>query len=349
MKKKILPLALALAMCLGLTVPAFAIEVGDTSVSLTDSSGFTHTLELSNPIIKIDSIDYSDGVTVYQIPEGTVITPVQPADSQNTSETFVQYTLANGHFISYLNNMISFETGPDADPDAPPYWTWFPCQGDSAEDFLNGKALTFGVWEIECRNTWPDGAGFNYVTEKIYFQIVKADVPNRPNEPAEPEQSTTPDVMVEDIPASGTAYASTQTVAVDGKAVEFQMYALKDANGNDTNYIKLRDLAYVLNGTAAQFSVGYDGTISLTTGEAYQAAGTEMTTPYSGDRTYTGGAQAVKIDGQDVSMTAITLTDDNGGGYTYFKLRDLGAALGFNVGWSQEAGVFVESDQPYAG
>ena len=34
--------------------------------------------------------------------------------------------------------------------------------------------------------------------------------------------------------------ASTQTVTVDGKAVEFQMYALKDANGNDTNYVKLR-------------------------------------------------------------------------------------------------------------
>ena len=42
------------------------------------------------------------------------------------------------------------------------------------------------------------------------------------------------------------------------KAVEFQMYALVDANGNGTNYIKLRDMAQVLNGTKAQFSVGYD-------------------------------------------------------------------------------------------
>ena len=36
------------------------------------------------------------------------------------------------------------------------------------------------------------------------------------------------------------------------------MYALKDGLGNGTNYIKLRDMAYVLNGTKAQFSVGYD-------------------------------------------------------------------------------------------
>ena len=38
------------------------------------------------------------------------------------------------------------------------------------------------------------------------------------------------------------AAASTQTVAVDGKPVEFQMYALKDANGGLVNYVKVRDL-----------------------------------------------------------------------------------------------------------
>jgi len=159
---------------------------------------------------------------------------------------------------------------------------------------------------------------------------------------------STPAVTVEDIPASGTAKASTQTVTVDGKKVEFQMYALLDANGNGTNYIKLRDMAYVLNGTRAQFSVGYDGTISLTTGEAYESTGTEMTTPFSGDRAYTGGAQSIKINGSNVDMTAITLLDDAGGGYNYFKLRDLGKALGFNVGYSNEQGVFIESDKPYA-
>ena len=65
------------------------------------------------------------------------------------------------------------------------------------------------------------------------------------------ESDTTPNQPAEDV-----AHASAQTVTVDGKPVEFQMYALKDANGNDTNYIKLRDMAYVLNGTKAQFSVG---------------------------------------------------------------------------------------------
>ena len=60
---------------------------------------------------------------------------------------------------------------------------------------------------------------------------------------------------------TGTAYASTQKVLVDGRSVEFQAYALKDANGYDTNYVKLRDVAVVLNGSAARFEVGWDGEI----------------------------------------------------------------------------------------
>lgn len=152
--------------------------------------------------------------------------------------------------------------------------------------------------------------------------------------------------------ASGTAKASTQPVMVDGKAVEFQMYTLLDENGNGTNYVKLRDMAQVLNGTKAQFSVGYDNatkSISAITGQAYTSTGTEMTTPFSGDRAYTGGAQPIQVDGKAVNMTAITLLDDAGGGYNYFKLRDLGKALGFHVGWSAETGVIVETGRPYAG
>lgn len=143
--------------------------------------------------------------------------------------------------------------------------------------------------------------------------------------------------------AGGTAYASTQAVEVDGKKVEFQMYALKDANGNPTNYVKLRDVAHVLNGTKAQFSVGYDGAISVTTGTAYTDAGGEMTTPYSGDRAYRTGSGAVKVNGQEADLESIILTDDAGGDYTYFKLRDLGAALGFQVDWSAERGVFLNT------
>jgi len=49
----------------------------------------------------------------------------------------------------------------------------------------------------------------------------------------------------------------------------------------------------------------------------------------------------------DADLRGIVLTDD-GGGYTYFKLRDVGEALGFNVSWSP-GGILIQSGKPYTG
>ncbi len=266
--------------------------------------------KLSNPVIAVKTS--KKGFPVHQIPEGTVVTLYNP----------------DGTLADY----IVMEEYVDEEPEA----------GWPAENPFTFKTASDNLVSMTVSNTSSSEHFY------LFVQVVKGT--NVPDKPADPKPTTPADpaIKVEDIPASGTAIASNQTVTVDGKKVEFQMYALKDANGNLTNYIKLRDMAYVLNGTKAQFAVGYDGTISLTTGQPYEAGGTEMTTPYSGDRAYSGGAQTVKINGKDVAMTAITLTDDNGGGYNYFKLRDLGKALGFNVGYSNENGVFIESDKPYA-
>lgn len=149
------------------------------------------------------------------------------------------------------------------------------------------------------------------------------------------------------VPAGGMAYTSTQMVQVDGRAMQFQMYALKDAQGNDTNYIRLRDLAFVLNGTRAQFDVGWNGSVNLETGRAYRTNGEEMSTPFSGNRTYALALAPTNVNGSPVHLTAILLKDDRGGGYTYYQLRDLGRALGFQVGWKAGTGIFVETNQPY--
>lgn len=167
----------------------------------------------------------------------------------------------------------------------------------------------------------------------VHYNSTGPDLPQRPDGPD----------------PSGTAYASTQTVTVDGKAVEFQAYALKDDSGNDTNYVKLRDVASVLNGTAAQFSVGWDQaakSITVTRGQAYDAGSAETETPFSGDRAYVVSASPLYIDGKPAELGAILLADDTGSGYTYFKLRDLGAALDFHVDWSAEQGISIETDRP---
>ena len=141
----------------------------------------------------------------------------------------------------------------------------------------------------------------------------------------------------------GTAYASTQAVLVDGSTVTFQAYALKDANGNDTNYVKLRDVAQVLNGTAVQFEVGWNGAVNIETGKSYTSNGSEMKTPFSGNRAYSPATAPTNINGAPAALEAIVLLDHDGGAYTYYKLRDLGTALGFQVDWTAEKGIFIET------
>lgn len=144
-------------------------------------------------------------------------------------------------------------------------------------------------------------------------------------------------------PAGKIAYVQNQTITVDGKPVTFQTYALKDMAGNLTNYVKLRDVAHVLNGSAVQFNVTWDGNVNIETGKAYQPNGSEMKTPFTGDRAYTDATSPTKVNGQVAGLAAISLTDDKGAGYTYYKLRDLGGALGFQVDWSAERGITVNT------
>lgn len=143
------------------------------------------------------------------------------------------------------------------------------------------------------------------------------------------------------IYSTGTAYASTQTVDVDGKPVEFAMYAL---NGGSTNYIRVRDLAAALNGTSAQFNVGWNGNVTLTGKTPYD--GSTDKAPFATPMVYTVYTAPTYVDGKAVDLKAIQI-EYNGGGFTYYKLRDLAQALNFNVGWSADRGVFVETDKPY--
>ena len=324
MKKKALSLARALAMCLGLTIPAFAAN----PQTLNAGGIYFHISDVTS---SDDSGAWYDSLYYTLAPDATItITEGQLDEDEKVQELEYEVSLS---WTSFSFDAVGEQAG--IDNSVLEFNKPYTCEE------LNRliQEHSIAASQDELITDFRISVGFkNGFTDVGTIMFAKTTT--------DPEPTTPP---AETIPASGTAKASTQAVEVDGKKVEFQMYALLDANGNSTNYVKLRDLAHVLNGTAAQFSVGYDGTISLTTGQPYEDTGSEMTTPFSGDRAYTGGGQSVKINGQAVELTAINLLDDNGGGYNYFKLRDLGAALGFNVSWSAERGIFVETDKPYAG
>ena len=89
--------------------------------------------------------------------------------------------------------------------------------------------------------------------------------------------------------------------------------------------------------------MGWDGAVNIETGKPYTANGSEMKTPFSGDQAYEAAAAPTNVNGQTAALEAIVLKDDAGGAYTYYKLRDLGKALGFRVDWSAEKGIFLET------
>ena len=136
------------------------------------------------------------------------------------------------------------------------------------------------------------------------------------------------------LPKPQKVSASNAKLQVDGKAVSVGAYTI---NGN--TYFKLRDLAAVLNGTDAQFSVAYDKTLSsitLTSGEPYAAVGTEGKAAAAPPASAAESTAPLFIDGERRFPTAYLIHGNN-----YFKLRDLGNIFDFSVGWDAASGTIT--------
>ena len=147
----------------------------------------------------------------------------------------------------------------------------------------------------------------------------------------QPEQPTTPDK-----PATPT----NDKLSVDGRDATPAAYKIGGAN-----YFKLRDVAMMLSGTKAQFSIAYDGekkAIMITTGQPYQPVGGELGAAPSAVASAMTSNDAVYINGEKVNLTAYKIDNAN-----YYGIRELAQKLGFNVGWTGERGMFIESDKPY--
>ena len=140
-----------------------------------------------------------------------------------------------------------------------------------------------------------------------------------------------------------TVSPTAHSMTVDGKSVQPAAYTI-----DGSNYFKLRDVAALLTGTGAQFQVGYDEqskAISLTKGQSYTAVGGELSALPAGSQSAVTTPSAVYVDGKQVSLTAYNINGNN-----YFKLRDLGQALGFYVGWDDSTRtVVVDTSRPYGG
>lgn len=164
----------------------------------------------------------------------------------------------------------------------------------------------------------------------VVYDVVGGAATQTPAQPTNPTQ-----------PAQKLADARDQKVVINGgEPIVLHAFGLKDANGNYTNYVSVRDLAWVMNGGSGAFDVAWDSTakaINLVTGKNYSnPTGNEGKAVFTGSQPYNQDPVKILVDGKEVKLELINI----GNGNTYYKLRDLGSALGiFDVGWDQAAGA----------
>ena len=148
--------------------------------------------------------------------------------------------------------------------------------------------------------------------------------------------------------ADAVVYPSNQTISLDGEVKTLHAYALKNEAGFLTNYVKIRDLAALLNFTLAQFNVTWDGEVNLSPGQSYRSPnGQEGKAPYDGEQPYIPSTVNTKISGSYHNMDAFVIYDSEGNGSTYYKLRDIAQALDFFVTWREGEGMLIDTSISY--
>ena len=335
MRRKLLSLALALWICLGLSIPALASEAETPPtyeealrlISLSvdpdvdkDTQGFEESLDLRGE--DGEPIGISMG-GFYQVPLDSTF---QFGNISNRSDCFV-----------FVARMLYENDGTGAYHQVKNWGGFFTKDGDLAAypagtsvSFSVGSAKFAGrdlVLRISCiiafyrqdgdPTLYPFMVDFRFDTdgEPADQQPAPAETPEPTEEPQTPS-----------VPPASAAVPTSAAVLVNGEQKAFDAYSI-----DGSNYFKLRDLAYVVNGTDKQFQVGWDGeanAISLTSGEAYTPAGGEMEVKSGGKQTAKPTSSKIILDGKEVSLTAYEI-----GGNNYFKLRDIGQTFDFGIGW----------------
>jgi len=145
--------------------------------------------------------------------------------------------------------------------------------------------------------------------------------------PAIPQMSQVPAQPVAPAqPGSTKVNPTPSTVYVNGTATAFEAYNIGGAN-----YFKLRDLAYVLNGTEKQFEVGYDTAtkaITLTRGQSYTPNDSEMVQGDGKAKSAIPTPSTIYLNGNVLDLVVYNI-----GGSNFFKLRELMKAIDVYVGY----------------
>lgn len=322
--KRILSFALVSAMALSMAVTASASEYSKTYTLYNgETVTFSDVISVEEKTITYFDALYEMDITEYAtficVPEGATFT----TSSDFRGDWYFGYFGSTG-LDSFYGGALDYDVETDTYSSLPEE-AMRVTSPISQEDFetpvFSSSPLSVDYVQL---SDIHDETYTSHTTVYIYMQSANGEVAD----------------VVENEEVI-TAAPTDSTVLVDGENASFEAY-----NIADNNYFKLRDIAQILSGTEAQFEVTWDGekqAINMMTGEAYTAVGGELATGDGTAKEYVANTSTIYLNGEEVSLTAYTINDNN-----YFKLRDLGEAIGFNVSWDNDTRtIVIASDEAY--
>ena len=128
-----------------------------------------------------------------------------------------------------------------------------------------------------------------------------------------------------------SAQAAEGRVLVDGKEAAVAVYLI-----NGAPYVKLRDVAAAISGSAAGFDLGWDHgekTIAITSGKAYAPVGGEGEAVSGTEKLVNPSAASVQLDGEETALALYAIRGSN-----YCSLASL-SALGLQGSWDAGSGT----------
>ncbi len=123
-----------------------------------------------------------------------------------------------------------------------------------------------------------------------------------------------------------SAVRSNANIEVNGQTVIVNGYSV-----NNSNYFKVRDIAMLLRNTSSKFNVEWNPqfeAIDIFTDRDYVVIGGELSGEIEQDMDVVENSTPIYVDGVQRAITAYNIN-----GSSYFKIRDLADAVGFDILW----------------
>lgn len=109
------------------------------------------------------------------------------------------------------------------------------------------------------------------------------------------------------------------------------------------NYVKLRDIAYILNGTDKQFNVTWNNNIIyLSTNTSYITVGGELDKISNVVQLATKSKSSIYKDGHIIYYNGYLINGNN-----FYKLRDIAQSFNFEVSWDTGK-IFINTTNQYS-